>query len=217
MAIKVLLADDHRLLREGLRELLSRESDIEVVAEAENGRDAARRARDLAPDVIIMDVTMPELNGIEAARQIRSQRPEVRIVALSIHSDRRFVTQMFAAGASGYLPKDCAFTELVRAIREVAAGRMYLSPVIHQGPIDEYLGRSPAADRSLLEVLTPREREVLQLLAEGRSTKDAAARLHVSIKTIETHRQHIMEKLGIHSIAELTKYAIREGLTSLDA
>jgi len=216
MSIRILLADDHKITRQGLRSLLDKQSDMEVVAEAEEGRTTVRLVRELLPDVVIMDVTMPDLNGMEAARQITREFGNVRIVALSMHSDSLFVTEMLKSGASGYLLKDCAFEELARAIRAVVAGKTYLSPSISGVVVDDYLHRLSKADFSGLDVLTSREREVLQLLAEGRSTKQIALKLHISVKTVETHRRQIMNKLDIHTVAELTKYAIRKGLTSLE-
>ncbi len=216
MSIRILLADDHKITRQGLRSLLDKQSDMEVVAEAEEGRTAVRLVRELLPNVVIMDVSMPDLNGMEAARQITREFGDVRIVALSMHSDSLFVTEMLKSGASGYLLKDCAFEELARAIRTVVAGKTYLSPSISGVVVDDYLHRLSKADFSGLEVLTSREREVLQLLAEGKSTKRIALKLHISGKTVETHRRQIMNKLDIHTVAELTKYAIRKGLTSLE-
>ena len=216
MSIRILLADDHKITRQGLRSLLDKEFDMEVVAEAEQGRTAVRLVRELSPQVVIMDVTMPDLNGVEAARQIVSEFPDVKIIALSMHSDSLFVTEMLRSGASGYLLKDCAFEELARAIRTVVAGKTYLSPSISGVVVDDYLHRLSKADFSGSEVLTDREREVLQLLAEGKSTKQIALKLHISVKTVETHRRQIMDKLDIHTVAELTKYAIRKGLTSLE-
>ncbi len=216
MSIRILLADDHKITRQGLRSLLDKEFDMEVVAEAEQGRTAVRLVRELSPQVVIMDVTMPDLNGVEAARQIVSEFPDVKIIALSMHSDSLFVTEMLRSGASGYLLKDCAFEELARAIRTVVAGKTYLSPSISGVVVDDYLHRLSKADFSGLEVLTDREREVLQLLAEGKSTKQIALKLHISVKTVETHRRQIMNKLDIYTVAELTKYAIRKGLTSLE-
>lgn len=215
MSIRVLLVDDHQIMLQGLRALLEKQPDMEVVAEAGEGRTALRLARDLAPDIIILDVAMPDLNGIETARMIVSEMSDIKIIALSMHSDRRFVVEMLKAGASGYLLKDCALEDLVRAIRVVMANQTYLSPEVAGTVVEEYVRKSPDGDASAFSILTAREREVLQLLAEGLSTKNVAARLHVSVKTIETHRQHIMEKLNTHSIADLIKYAVREGLTSL--
>ena len=213
MSIKVLLADDHQIIREGLRSLVNREPDMEVVAEADNGRMAVQLNEKRTPDVVIMDINMPDLNGMEATRQIVSTTPDVKIVALSMLSDQRFITGMIKAGASGYLLKDCAFKELSQAIRTVAEGKIYLSPAI-SGAIREFVSELPEAASVTVE-LTAREREVIQLIAEGKSTKEIADILHVSVKTIETHRQNVMKKLRISSVAELTKYAIREGLTSI--
>ncbi|MHC4497518.1 MAG: response regulator [Planctomycetota bacterium] len=216
MSIRILLADDHKITRQGLRSLLDNQPDIEVVAEAEEGRAAVRLMRELAPNVVIMDVSMPDLNGMEATRQIVAEFPNVKVVALSMHKDAQFVIEMLRSGASGYLLKECAFEELERAIRTVAANKTYLSPSISSVVVDDYLHRLSKADFSNSEVLTDREREVLQLLTEGKSTKQIALKLHISNKTVETHRRQIMNKLDIHTVAELTKYAIRKGLTSLE-
>jgi len=216
MSIRILLADDHKITRQGLRSLLEKQQDMEVVAEAEDGRTAVRLAGELSPNVVIMDVTMPDLNGVEATRQIVSQSPDVKIIALSMHSDTLFVTEMLRSGASGYLLKDCAFEELARAIHAVVADKTYLSPSVSGVVVDDYLHRLSKADFSDSQVLTDREREVLQLLAEGKSTKQIALKLHISVKTVETHRRQMMNKLDIHTVAELTKYAIRKGLTSLE-
>jgi len=217
MSIRILLADDHKITRQGLRSLLEQQDDMEVVAEAENGRTAVALVDELLPDVVIMDVTMPDLNGVEATHQIVSKYPDVKVIALSMHSDTLFVTEMLRSGASGYLLKDCAFEELARAIRAVMNDKTYLSPSISAVVVEDYLHRLSKADFSASGILTDREREVLQLMAEGKSTKQIALKLHISIKTVETHRRQIMNKLDIHTVAELTKYAVRKGLTSLDA
>jgi DNA-binding NarL/FixJ family response regulator len=217
MNTRILLADDHKIMREGLRSLLDKQQSIEVVGEAEEGRTTVRLVTDLSPDVVIMDIEMASLNGIEATRQIVAKTPEVKVIALSVHSDRRFITEMLKAGASGYVLKDCSFEELVQAIRAVMANRIYLSPGIADKVIKDYVRFLPRTDFSVFSILTEREREVLQLIAEGKSTKKTALSLHVSVKTVETHRKRIMDKLDIHSIAELTKYAIREGLTSIES
>lgn len=216
MTIRVLLAEDHKLVRECLRAALETEGDIEVVAEADNGRMAVKLTADKQPNIVVMDVVMPDMNGIEATRQILAEAPGVKVLALSMHSDRRFVAGMLSAGASGYVLKDCAFEELAQAIRMVAANKTYLSPRIAGVVVGDYVKQLAGANGQTASVLTAREREVAQLLAEGNSTKGVAATLHVSAKTIETHRRQIMAKLEIHSIAELTKFAIRAGLTSLD-
>ncbi|MEW6220740.1 MAG: response regulator transcription factor, partial [Thermodesulfobacteriota bacterium] len=168
------------------------------------------------PEVVVMDVTMPDLNGIEATRRILASCPRTRILALSMHADKRFVTGMLQAGATGYLLKDCAAQELAGAITTVAAGQSYLSPAIAGIIIEDYLGRIPTPEAASFSVLSEREREVLQLIAEGCPTRQIAQRLFVSVKTVETHRRQIMKKLDLHSVADLTKYAVREGLTSLD-
>ncbi|OGG55418.1 MAG: DNA-binding response regulator [Candidatus Handelsmanbacteria bacterium RIFCSPLOWO2_12_FULL_64_10] len=218
MGIRILLADDHRIMRSGLRSLVEKEPDMEVVAEAEDGRMAVKLVEDLSPDVVVMDIGMPGLNGIEATRQITERASGVRVVALSMHSDRQFVAGMLGAGASGYLLKDCTFSELVRAVRTVAANQVYLSPCIAGVVVEDYVRHTSASGGYPdFFVLTAREREVLQLLTEGETAKEVASCLRVSVKTVENHRQKIMEKLDLHSIAKLTKYAIRAGLTSLDA
>ncbi len=217
MSIKILLADDHQIIRQGLRSLLEKQSDMEVIGEAQQGREAVAMTRQLSPQIVIMDVSMPDLNGMEAAKQILNETPDVKIIALSMHSDSLFVTEMLKSGASGYLLKDCAFEELVQAIRIVISGKTYLSPSISGVVVSDYVHRLSKTGNDNLEVLTAREREVLQLIAEGKSTKQVALKLHISAKTVETHRRQIMDKLDIHSVAELTKYAIRKGFTSLDA
>jgi len=215
MSIKILLADDHNLIREGLRALISEEPGMAVIAEAEDGRIAVQLTAKLSPDVVIMDISMPGLNGIEATRQILSKSPAPKVIALSMHMERRMILEMLNAGASGYLLKDCAFGEVIHAMEAVMSNCTYLSPRIADIIVKDYVNRVPRTDLSSLTLLSPREREVLQLLAEGSKTRDIAATLHISAKTVDTYRLQIMEKLGIHSIAELTKFAIREGLTSI--
>jgi len=216
MSIGVLLVDDHAIIREGLRSLLEKQPDMEVLADTDEGRTAVDLVRELMPDVVIMDVTMAGLNGIEATRLITTEFPEVKVVALSIHSQRRFIADMLSAGAAGYILKECLFDELVQAIQNVAAGGRYLSPRIADVVVEDYVKRLSSTTDSPLSALTGREREVLQLVAEGKSTKQIALELHVSTKTIEANRRQIMEKLNVHSVAELTKCAVREGLTTLD-
>jgi len=217
MTIRILLADDHRIVHDSLKPLLDKQDDIEVVAIAENGRIAVKLAQDLRPDVVIIDITMPDLNGIEATHQIIARCPKTKVIALSMHTDRRYVTGVLNAGASGYLTKSCSFDELVTAIQTVAANKKYLSPEISGIVIEESMSSSPTSDSLVSSILTTREREVLQLLAEGKTVKQIADHLYLSIKTVHTHRQKIMEKLDIHGIAELTKFAIREGLISLES
>ncbi len=217
MNIRVLLSDDHRIVREGLRTLLDKESDIEVVGEAEDGRSTLELAKKLKPQVVVMDISMPDLNGMDATRKIIEEAPGVKVLTLSMHTDQRFVERMLEAGATGYLAKDCAFEELARAIRTLVGNETYLSPSIADTLRRDYLRQIGKADTSGLSALTTRERETLQLLAEGKTTKEIAVHLEVSVKTIETYRQHIMQKLHLDGLAALTKYAIREGLTSLES
>ena len=216
MTIKIILVDDHKLMRDGLQALLDRENGLDVIATAENGRVAVQLTRKLSPDVVVMDVSMPEMNGIEASRQILAEMPSTKIVALSMHSDRRFVEGMLRTGVSSYVLKDSPIEELVYAIRSVMEDRAYFSQEIARTVVKGYLSKLDASTDTAAPLLTPREREVLQLIAEGKKTKHVANLLTVSVKTIETHRRQIMEKLNIRSIAELTKFAIREGLTSLE-
>ena len=216
MSIRILIADDHKIIRKGLRSLLDKEPDIEVIGEAENGRNTVRLTRQLSPDVVLMDVTMPDLNGIEATRQIVSELPGVKVIALSIHNHDQFVSGMLMVGAAGYLLKDCSVEELTAAIRGVNRGSIYLSPNVASIVIKKYVRQLKDSGKYALPALTPRENEVLQLVAEGKTSKEIASLMHISVKTVDTHRRQIMDKLDIKSIAELTKYAIREGLTSVD-
>jgi len=213
MNVKIIIADDHKIMRDGLRNMLEKEPGMEVVSEAKNGREAVRLAEQLRPDILIMDITMDDLNGMDATRAIVAKELGTRVIALSMHADKRFVAGMFEAGAMGYLLKDCAYDELLQAIRQVLGGRTYLCSMISGVVIRDYIQRMRKNEPSLL---SPREKEILQLMAEGSTTKRIADQLKVSVKTVETHRQHVMEKLNIFSIAELTKYAIKEGITSLD-
>jgi DNA-binding NarL/FixJ family response regulator len=215
MKIKVLLADDHAMMRGGLRMLLEQNAELAVVGEAEDGRETVRLVKKLSPDVVVMDIAMPDMNGIEATRQIVADHPGVKVIALSMHSDRHFVSEMLKAGATAYLLKQCAVDELLAAIKTVLKNQTYLSPCISGVVVDHFVRSSSKSEPSAFSHLTDREREVLQLMAEGKSSKVIANQLNLSIKTIETHRMKIMEKLNIHTVAELTKYAIREGLTSL--
>ena len=215
MSIRIILAEDHKITREGLVNMLKNQRNMQVIGEAQNGREAVQLAIDLSPDLVIMDVTMPNLNGIDATRVITSNSKAVKVIALSMYSDKQFVQGMMQAGASGYLLKDCAFDELVNAIRVVSAGETYLSPGIAGIVVQDYVNKLSNSAFSAASILTKREREVLQLISEGKSTKLIATQLNVSIKTVETHRRQMMEKLGIRNVAGLTKYAIREGLTSL--
>jgi DNA-binding NarL/FixJ family response regulator len=214
MSIRILIADDHQIVRQGLKNLLETEQDMEVVGEAGYGITTLDLARELIPDIIVMDVKMPKLNGIEASRQVHSELPDVKVIALSIYADPRFVINMLRTGVSGYLIKECAFEELTQAIRQVMADKTYLSPEVADIILKDYIqSDSPGASSS---VLTSREREILQFLSEGKRTKEIAKLLDISVKTVDTHRHHIMRKLNFGSMAELTKFAIREGLTTLE-
>jgi len=214
--VKVLIADDHKMMRDGLRLIIDKQRNMEVVGEAEDGQDTVRQVRKLSPDIVVMDVAMPKLNGIEATRQIVASRKNTKVLPLSAHADRRYITEMLRAGASGYLLKHSASEELIEAIQTIIRGKTYLSPEIAETVVDEYRRAVTAETPSAFSQLTEREREVLQLLAEGQSRKEIASSLSLSVKTIGTHVEHIMEKLDIHSLPKLTKYAIREGLTGLD-
>jgi DNA-binding NarL/FixJ family response regulator len=216
MSIRILLADDHKIIRDGLKALLEKVPGMEVIAEAENGRTAVELTRRLNPHVVVMDISMPELNGIDATRQIREEFPAVKVIALSMYFDRRYVAGMLKAGVSGYLLKNCAFDELEKAIKEVMNHKTFMSPKISDMVMQEYAHLLKSQGESPIDLLTAREREVLQLIAEGVKTNDIADRLCVSIKTISTHRQQIMTKLGVNSVAELTIFAIKEGIISLD-
>ncbi len=217
MATKILLADDHKIVRDGLRMLFENETGLEVVGEAGNGWETLKLAQKLNPDVVIMDITMPGLNGIDATQRITNELPGVKVIALSMHSDRRFVSGMLEAGASGYLLKDCAIEELAAAVRAVSLNQTYLSPRIADIVVKNYINKAGRNKSELFPSLTNREREILQLLAEGRSARQIAGFLHVSIKTVETHRRNIMFKLDLGSTAELIKYAINEGLIVLES
>lgn len=213
--IRILLADDHRMLREGIKSLISKEPDMQVVAEAENGIEACRMVRQNEIDVVVLDISMPHLNGIEATRQIVTGKKAPKVIALSMHNDHHYIRNMFSAGASGYLLKSNAFEELTLAIREVFKGNVFVSREITGTIVNDYAQQlhqfSPA-----ISPLTSREREILQLLAEGSGTKEIAHHLSISSNTVDTHRKHIMAKLNLNSIAELTKYALKKGITSLD-
>ena len=215
MKIRILLVDDHKILRDGIRSLLKGYDDMEIVGEAADGRAAIRLVKELSPDVVIMDISMPDLNGIDATRKIIADNPNVRIIALSMHYDKQFISETFKAGASGYLIKDSAFDELEHAVRIVMDGKTYINPQIASLVVESLVSQSTPSRRKAFSLLTEREREVLQHIAEGKSTKQIATDLSVSAKTIESHRRQVMGKLNIRNVADLTKYAIREGLTSV--
>ncbi len=212
--IKIILADDHKIVRDGLVSLIEAEDDMEVAGEAKNGREALGLAKILRPDIVVMDINMPDMNGIEATRKIISEVPDVKVVAFSMHSDKRFVMEMLKAGASGYLLKDSAFEELVLAIKTVVSDKTFMSAKI--ADLHEPADIQAKNLKRDFDLLTSREREVLQLIAEGRPTKQIGTMLNISVKTVETHRRQIVEKLKTSSVAELTKHAIRHGITSLE-
>jgi DNA-binding NarL/FixJ family response regulator len=214
MDIRILIADDHQIIRQGLKALIEKEPDMHVVAEADSGSRTVTLVKELNPNVVIMDVNMPDLNGIEASRQILTEVPHMKVIALSMHADHRFVVDMLKAGAQSYLLKECAFEELIQAIRDVMANKTHLSAGVRKGAAKDSAAPRPSPSR--LARLSAREIVVLQLMAEGKSTSQIADLLYISIKTVETHRHRIMEKVGTRSVAELTKFAIREGLTPLE-
>jgi len=215
--IRVLLAEDHTIVRKGLRSLLDAEPGIEVIDEAEDGREAVQKAQQLRPDVVLMDITMPGLNGLEATRQIKKRFPEVKVLVLTVHAGEEYVLQVLRAGASGYLVKQTAPRELVSAIRAAYRGDSFLSPSISRKVVEEYVRQAEAMpEEDSYDKLSDREREVLQLIAEGHSNRGIAELLHVSVKTVETHRAHLMDKLGIRTTAELTRYAVRKGVISVE-
>ena len=215
--IRVLLVEDHTIVRKGLYSLLAAEKDFEIVGEAQNGREAIEKVEVLGPDIVLMDISMPGLNGLEATRQIKKHFPKVNVLILTMHADEEYVFQILQAGASGYILKQSAFEELVSAIRIVWRGESYLSPTVSKTVIDGYLKHASSAKADDgYNILTRREGEILQLLAEGSSTREIADTLCISVKTVETHRSHIMEKLNLHNTAELVKYAIRKGIISAE-
>ena len=216
MTIRILLAEDHVVVRESLRGTLEKQEDFEVVGEAGDGREVVSLARTQRPDVVVMDLSMPELNGIDATRQIVDENPRIRVLALSMHSTKAFVAEVLRSGGSGFLVKRCTSTEMFTAIRAVAQGKTYISPSVASMVVEGFLGRSAGRESVAFSVLSPREREVLQLLAEGNSTREIANDLNVSVSTVETHRRQIKTKLGIENLADLIKFAIREGLTTLN-
>ncbi len=216
MKTLVMIVDDHQIVRDGLKAILHNEEGIGVVAEAENGRIALRLIKELQPEIVIMDIAMPDMNGIDATRRISSEHPDVKVLILSMHHDKRMVIEVFNAGAKGYLLKECASDELLRAIRTIQNGETYLSPKISSIVVKGLIKHQGGETNSEIFSLSSREREVLQLLAEGKSMKEIAFTMDVSIKTVEAFRKRLMDKLKVNSIAELTKIAIREGLTSLN-
>jgi len=214
MAIKVLIADDHQLFREGLVNLISSAPDIDVIGEAKDGKEATEKTKELKPDVVLIDIGMPEMNGIEATRILKKQQPEVKVIAVSMHSDRQFVKGILEAGADGYLLKNCTYRQLINAIQSVVEGKKYLSDDITEMVIQGYLDPAEEVNDNQSD-LSEREMEILKLYAEGKSTREISEKLFISVKTVGTHKQHIFEKLGIKSNADMVKYAIKEGLIQL--
>ncbi len=206
--IRILLADDHSVVRQGFRAILASQPDMEVVAEAANGREAVEQAQSLQPDVVVMDVAMPELNGIEATRRIQEEAPRARVLALSMHKDSVYVREILRAGARGYLLKDAIDTDLIAAVRSVAKGDGYISPSVSEAVLSDY--RKHVTNP--IDLLSSREREVLQMIAEGLINKEIATRLNLSVYTVEAHRGRLMDKLNLHSSSELVRFAIRNGL-----
>jgi DNA-binding NarL/FixJ family response regulator len=216
MAVTIILADDHHMMRQGLRMLLEAEEDFRVVAEAGDGLEAAQLAERFTPDVIIVDVMIPGLNGLEVTRQVGKRSPHTRVIMLSMYSNEAYVLEALRNGAAGYVLKEASATDLIRAVREVIAGRRYLSPPLSEHAIEAYVQKAQDDLLDPYETLTTREREVLQLAAEGRTNADIAAALCVSPRTVETHRAHLMHKLGLHSQADLIRYALRRGILPLE-
>jgi DNA-binding NarL/FixJ family response regulator len=211
--IRIIFVDDHEIFHDCIRHLFGMQENMQMLGVANNGRTAVRLARELSPEVMVMDISMPGLNGIDATRQILSDNPRIKIIALSMHAERQIVQQILKAGAHGYVLKECAFEELITAIQAVVRGNRYLSPRITSVVLEDYLRGAEVEETSV--ALTNREREVLQLIAEGKTSKQIADALHLSAKTVETHRAQLQRKLNLGSLAELVKYAVREGLTTL--
>jgi two-component system response regulator NreC len=216
--VRLLIADDHKIFRQGIIKLLEEEPDLQVVGEAADGREVVKKATDLKPDVILMDIAMANLNGLEATKQIKKVLPESKIIMLTMHKNEEYVLQSFQAGASGYILKEGAVEELVSAIRSIHADKSFLSPTVSKTLVDAYLRKMETGKTETpFDLLTDREREVLQLIAEGFTNREVAKQLYISVKTVEAHRAHIMQKLNIHDIAKLVKYAIQKGLVDLNA
>lgn len=215
MPIKVILADDHQLFREGLANLLAESKEVDVIAQAVNGKDAIDKAKQFCPDVMIMDINMPEMDGVEATSQLLKEISEIKIIGLSIHANKQYIKGMLEAGSSGYLFKNCSYDELIKAIQTVHSGKKYLSEKITEILIQEYLNKEEIGPSTSSE-LTDRESEILKLIAEGISVSDISNRLFISIKTINTHKQHILEKLNLKTTTDIVKYALKKGIISLD-
>ncbi len=215
--IRVILAEDHTIVRQGLRSLLEQSDDIEVIAEAEDGREAVNKTEQLKPDIVLMDISMPILNGIEATRQIKKKFPDIKVLILTMHTTEEYISQILHAGASGYLVKKSAHHELLSAIKAIQKGNSYLSPLVSKKVVDQYLQKTQDdIKQDRYEKLTTREREVLQLIAEGKANKEIAELLYLSVKTVETHKAHLMEKLNLHTTTDLIKYAIQKGIINIE-
>jgi two-component system response regulator NreC len=210
--IRILIADDHSIVREGVRMILDGQEDFEVIGEASTGRQALEEARRLKPDVVVMDISMPDMTGIEATTKIRTELPQTQVMGLTMHEDESYVFELLKAGAAGYVLKRAAAEDLVTAVRAAHQGEAFLYPTVAKLVVQDYLQRATAQDQAALDGLTGREREVLTLIAEGLTNQEIAGRLYISIKTVQTHRAHIMEKLNLHDRTELVRYAIRKGL-----
>jgi len=215
MTISILYVDDHEVFHDCIRNFFAQQDDMQIIGTATNGRTAIRLTEELQPDIVVMDITLPHLNGIEATRHILAAKPGTKVIGLSAHSDSHTILEMLKAGAHGYLVKDSTFTELLQAIRTVSKDKRYLSPNITSIVVDDYLHLSEGSAQSVYSALSTREKEVLQLIAEGKSTRDIAEILNLSLKTIETHRGNLMRKLRAENVADLVKYAIREGLINI--
>ena len=215
--IKVLIADDHTILRQGIKALLDNQAEIEVIGEAKDGREALTLIERLLPDVVLMDIAMPGLNGLEATRRIKKKFPKIKVLVLTMYTNEEYVFQILNAGANGYLVKETAFQDLISAIRAVYRDEAFMSPSISKKVINRYMQRVRETNNTTGDILTTREREILQLIAEGSSSKKIAEALFISPKTVETHRTHIMDKLNIHNRTNLVKYAIRTGIVDIDS
>ena len=215
MSVTIFIADDHAIVREGLKGMLEREPDMKVVADVSDGRMAVKMTHQEKPDLVVMDISMSDMNGIEATRQITSELRKTKVICLSMHREKKFVGEMLCAGASGYVIKNDVTKELIGAIRKVMAGNMYLSPAIAGDVVNQFVRKTNSSEKNAYTDLSEREREVLQLIAEGLSTKEISSKLNISEKTVAAHREHIMQKLGMHNVVELTRYALREGISQL--
>lgn len=215
MSVKIIIADDHQLFREGLVNLLSNTPDIEIIAQAEDGKDALHKARKLSPDIILMDIAMPVMTGVRATELLSKELPDIKVIALSMHSDKEYIKGILEAGASGYLFKNCTYNQLIEAINTVSAGKKYLSDKITEVLIEDYIGKEAETDTELAN-LSKREQEVLKLLAEGKSVREISELLFLSVKTVGTHKQNIFDKLKLKSTADLVKYALKQGIISLE-